>query len=1014
MNILDLTVLDQGQDNEIMREICPGGEYFWPVTQITYTTAGVFESPLDGECGGVDRLILSIIDARPDEIVPVSICEGEEFFWPVNMMTYTESVMDTVFDMPDPATGCTFNIILDLDVREGLTCTVNTTPTSCGNMGAASVTTTGGSGMYSYQWSNGDTGINTAQLPAGVISVTVTDDVNGCTTVCEGIVVGTDTPMCSTTSMDADCDSMGSATVTATGGSGGYEYLWSNGATTIVASGLAPGDYTVTVTDSNGCAVVCEATVGAGNAVVCDIVSTATRCGESNGTATVIATGGVGNYTYLWNNGFIEPEIGGLPPGIYSVVVTDAAGCSTSCVIEVGNSESPTCMTTSTAAGCADADGSATVNASGGLPPYGYAWSNGDAGSTIFGLVSGTYIVTVTDMAACSTTCEVVVESTGNAPLCSVAVQDAACGENTGTATVSATGGTPPYSYLWSTGQTSQTIEDLPAGPYVVTVTDIVGCMSVCATNVNSIGGPSCQLVITDAECGANNGVVTAVPSGGTGTFSYIWNNGATTPSIDGLAPGMYSVTIEDNKGCTTVCTGMVFTSGNNCAEIGNRVWNDIDGDGRQDTNESGIPNVTVNIFDANTGQFVNTTITNSVGEYCFTGLPAGDYYLEFESPALEGFIPTQQIFSPGIDSRVSEAFGMNTTDVVTVVSGESNKTIDAGFYRGGTIGNTVWLDDTTNVSSLDVLDSADSRLEGVVVCLYEIEFGSEERVACDTTDINGNYLFTDLPLGNYFVEFTVPDTDASNRLCFVSPDVGGDDTEDSDVRDGIFSDPSLNVLVGRSNILTLGVGEVNQNVDAGVTTRKVLDIALIDFSGFWNKDRAMSELFWSTATEVNSDYISVERADDLRFDFVELGALKATGNSSVTTFYEFDDETVTENGIYYYRLKLVDLDGSFEYSQPISITAEFPEGKQDIDFVVYPNPVIETLNVEVSVERPSQVDGGIYDVIGQLIQPIQVTDLNAGKNVIEVKVDKIPVGTYLIRVQVDEQVMFEKVSIID
>ena len=1010
MNILDLQVTPQGEDNEIEREICPGGSYFWSVTQITYTTAGVFESPLPGLCGGVDRLILTITPARADEIFVESICEGQEFFWPVNMMTYTQSARDTV-EMEDPVTSCFFNAILDLTVTDGLTCTVNTTPTSCGNMGAASVSTTGGTGIYTYAWSNGDTGINTAGLPAGAISVTVTDS-NGCTTICDGIVEGTDTPMCSTTSSDANCDTMGSATVSATGGSGGYTYLWSNGATTTIASGLAPGDYTVTVTDSNGCAVVCEATVGAGNAVVCDIVSTATRCGESNGTATVIATGGSGGYTYLWNNGATVPENVGLPAGIYSVVVTDSDGCSTSCFIEVEDSSSPTCTTTSTPAGCSVPDGSATVVPNGGTPPYSFVWSNGATSATAFGLVSGTYIVTVTDAVACSTTCQATVGSTGNAPVCSITVQDAACGEATGSADAVVTGGTPPFMYEWSNGETTQSIDNLPAGPYVVTVTDAAGCMSVCATMVNSIGGPSCQVVVTDAECGANNGMVTAVPSGGTGVFSYEWSTGATTPTIDDLAPGMYTVTVTDNKGCQVVCTAMVFTGGNTCAEIGDRVWNDADGDGRQDPSESGIPNVTVNLFNATTGEFVRSTITNAVGEYCFTGLPAGDYYVQFESTALTNFIPTQQIFNNGIDSKVSGAFGMNTTDAITVISGERNKTIDAGFYRGGRIGNTVFLDDTTNIATEGIIDSGDGRLEGVVVCLYEVEFGSEDLVACDTTDVNGNYLFSDLPLGNYFVEFTVPNSD--NSLCFVSPDVGGDDTEDSDVRDGIFTDPSLNALVGRSNILTLGVGENNQNVDAGVTTRKVLDIQLLSFDGYWNEDRAMSELFWATATEVNSDFISVERADDLRFDFVELGALKAAGNSSVTTHYEFDDETITENGTYYYRLKLVDLDGSFEYSQPISIVAEFPEGRQQVDFAVYPNPVIETLNVELSVERPSQVEGGIYDVIGQLIQPLEITDLTAGKNVLEVKVDDIPVGTYLLRIQVDEQVLFEKVSIID
>ena len=697
--------------------------------------------------------------------------------------------------------------------------------------------------------------------------------------------------------------------------------------------------------------------------------------------------------------------------------MTDSNGCSTSCVVEVGGSTALICTTTSEPSGCSSPDGSATAVVDGGTFPYSYQWSNGGTGSTIFGLISGTYLLTVTDAVGCTSISQAVVGSTGNSPVCSVSISDATCGDMNGVAIVEITsGGTAPFTYVWSTGEITSQIENLAAGPYEVTVTDALGCQSICATTISSIGGPVCELFVTDAECGANNGSILALATGGTGLYSYAWSTGATTPTVGNLAPNeMYSVTVTDSKGCSVVCTAMVLSSGMTCGEIGDRVWHDLNGDGRQGANESGIPNVTVNLFNATTGEFVTSVVTNAVGEYCFTGLPMSDYYVEYTDLPLT-FIPTQQINNNGIDSKVSNAFGPNTTDVVSLTSGQRNKDIDGGFYAGGAIGNTVWLDNTTTDPELDSLltlnrlDSGDERMEGVVVKLYEVAFASETLVACDTTGASGEYLFTDLPLGTYVVEFIVE----TDTLSFVSPNATGDDTDDSDVETLVLVDRLNSILIGRTGPIQLGAEEFNPRVDAGLTNRVTLDIELLEFKGDWNADRSVSELFWSTATEVNSDIIAIERADDLRFDFEEIGALRAAGNSSVTTFYEFDDETITVEGIYYYRLRMVDLDGTFMYSQPISINATFEDGKQNVEFAAYPNPVIETLNLEISVERPSEVSGGIYDVVGQLIAPIDITEINRGKTVLPVEVSEIPVGTYLLRIRVDDQVLIQKISIID
>ena len=164
----------------------------------------------------------------------------------------------------------------------------------------------------------------------------------------------------------------------------------------------------------------------------------------------------------------------------------------------------------------------------------------------------------------------------------------------------------------------------------------------------------------------------------------------------------------------------------------------------------------------------------------------------------------------------------------------------------------------------------------------------------------------------------------------------------------------------------------------------------------------------------MNSDYIEVQRSRSIASGFAGIGTRKAQGRSEQETNYKYFDTTITEEGIYYYRLKLVDIDGSFTYSRPISIDVDFGEGAQEINIDVYPNPVREIVNVDIEVERPSALEGGIYDAIGQLIREMDSAIIPGGTSTIQVDLEGVPAGAYLIRIQVDEQVYFEKVSIID
>ena len=672
---------------------------------------------------------------------------------------------------------------------------------------------------------------------------------------------------------------------------------------------------------------------------------------------------------------------------------------------------------------CGESNGTATVIASGGVGNYSYAWSNAETTSVISNLSAGTYSVTVTDGNGCSSVCEAIVTNSGGGPVCNLISEDATCGDANGTVSVTATQGQAPYTYLWNTTSTSDMITGLIGGNYTVTVTDATGCSSVCSTKVESLGGPSALVNTTDANCGASDGSATASAFGGNGLYTFMWSNGATTPDIFGLAPGTYTVTVTDQKGCKVIASGYLVNSQDNCnAEVGDYVWDDKDGDGIQDSGEDGVSGATVTLFDS-AGNQVNQLITNDEGEYCFTGLIPGQYYIELTSlpVSYNDYVSTKHNPSlSGVNSDITNENGHWTTAIFPVSLGEVNKAIDLGVYKAGTIGNQVFCDNPLD-GLMNLFDSNDTPFPGASISLYSFNTGTNEEVLVETqiTDDNGHYLFKGLPAGVYRIE---ADVMALNKK-FVSAnstyydialnDYIQDDNIDSDITFLVLEENMANGethSVGRTNLITLMAGQENLTIDIGLGEGTV-PLELVDFTGEWNDEDQITELEWITETEINSHFFAVERTTDLGEDFVEIGIVDAARNSVSTLFYDFNDTQVFESGTYYYRLRMVDLDGSYSYSNVIAVKVIFEGRDQEISLSVYPNPVIDEITVDVTVERDSEFEGGFYDAIGQLIKNFEVTTVKAGNNAIIIAIDDIPVGTYILRVRIDDNVLIEKIS---
>jgi hypothetical protein len=280
--------------------------------------------------------------------------------------------------------------------------------------------------------------------------------------------------------------------------------------------------------------------------------STTATCGGSNGSATVTVTQGTGPYTYAWSNGGTGQSINGVPGGSYSVTVT-GGGCSSTLVVNVGNTPAVTATSSSTATTCGNNNGSATVTPSGGNGTYTYLWNTNATSQTISNLAAGTYTCTITS-AGCTTTQSVTVAPSSPVTL-STTPGNTTCGNNNGTASVTITAGTGPFTYLWSNSQTTQSISNLAPGTYTVTVTGAGNCTATGSVTVGSSTGITLTSSSTNANCNQANGSASVVATGASGTYSYLWSNGGTNSSILNVATGTYNVTVNDGQGCTATAS---------------------------------------------------------------------------------------------------------------------------------------------------------------------------------------------------------------------------------------------------------------------------------------------------------------------------------------------------------------------------------------------------------------------------------------------------------------------------
>jgi hypothetical protein len=406
--------------------------------------------------------------------------------------TYTVTVTD--------ANSCVKMAIVTISQPAALAVNVSKTDTNCNTSnGSATASVTGGTGAYTYLWSNGQTTTSITGLAANSYTVTVTD-ANGCKATGIANVNNTGAPTLSIKSTNVTgCfgGTNGSATVTATGGTGTLTYSWNTNPvqTTPTASNLPAGIYTVTVTDPSGCFAKSTVTITQPSQLLITTTPTnASSCTASDGSITSSVSGGSSPYTYSWNNGKTTSSITGLAVATYTLTVTDANNCKQSVTQDVACGSATLSVTVNkTDVKCFGGnDGSATAIAS-GTPPYTYSWNTTPikTTATASGLKAGTYMVTVKDANNSTKSASVTINSPTDLVSVLTATNASSCMSNDGSITSNVSGGTPPYVYSWDNGSTSTSINGLATGTYTLTVVDANGCKKVSTSTVSFSGAVS-------------------------------------------------------------------------------------------------------------------------------------------------------------------------------------------------------------------------------------------------------------------------------------------------------------------------------------------------------------------------------------------------------------------------------------------------------------------------------------------------------------------------------------------
>jgi len=663
------------------------GVSFVPASTNTYVVTGTTSTG----CSNVASAVITVLPAISNSVnttVASCVCAGAadvtasggtapfSYMWSNGSTTtsVTGLCVGTYTLTTTDSQGCKMVSNPIISAAPSMSFSYSNTDADCVCNGTTSVTVTGGNGgPYTYAWSNGATTSAVTGLCAGTYTLTATDGA-GCTNVSTTIIFTNPTmnlPInLATTKTNVACTGTvscnGSANVTATGGTAPYTYAWSpSGGTTSAATGLCAGNYTISVTDANGCNNKSTVIIGV-TPMTLSFVNTTANCSTScTGTSSASVIGGSGPYTYAWSNGGTTATATGLCGGsTYTLTITSAGGCTKVGTTTVAGNPAMTALFTNTAASCSvSCNGSSVATVSNGVAPYTYAWSPaGGTTATATGLCQGTtYTLNVTDANGCTSAITTILPVNNNPLYININTTDASCtAVCNGAATVYAYNGIGTYTYAWTGGAGSTVSVSGLCGNgtggvnYSVTVTDALGCTAKDYVSIDINSPMSINYTDYDATCNAScdgYAMINSV-SNGTAPYSYLWTGGSTTNSTSNLCVGTYSalVTVTDAVGCKKSQNITIYDGGNGVY---------IDGFWSTNTfcNNSCSGTATVDLDGSGLAPFIYLW-SNGATTSAITGLCQG--YYDVTVTDANGCTDNDNVYI-GSNSYVS--FNMNVTD---------------------------------------------------------------------------------------------------------------------------------------------------------------------------------------------------------------------------------------------------------------------------------------------------------------------------------------------------------------
>ena len=424
--------------------------------------------------------------------------------------------------------------------------------------GSISLNITGGAPSLNYSWSNGSSTQDIDNLGPGNYSLTLSYANGTCTQTFDYQITEQSPVAVTAASTQPKCagDATGTIQLQASGGVSPFQYNWSTGDNLAALGGLTTGLYTATVTDAAACTEVLTLSLEEPLPLASAGIQAVSACPDAaNGSAAFLgASQGTPPYTLLWSNNAATPNLDNITAGNYQLSITDAHGCALVESVSVPAYLAPVTANVTVDVSCFGGnDGGVFVSILSGSPGYGFLWLNGETSAKIENLPVGNYALTLTyaDGVCTQTHGYQVNEPTPIILIDSLLTPVRCFGAATGAIALSNNGGTPPYQYQWASGQQTQSIANLAAGDYTLTITDAKGCPYLASFLLPQPNQLASSAIVQADTCHSSSGVISSSGSGGVPPYQFAWSNTANSPAITGLSAGSYALTLTDANGCT-------------------------------------------------------------------------------------------------------------------------------------------------------------------------------------------------------------------------------------------------------------------------------------------------------------------------------------------------------------------------------------------------------------------------------------------------------------------------------